>query len=64
MKTTKSDFYFKLIGYGQYEVTYTSPLTGKSWTKRITHMPLIDSTKNADEPTLTALKELKSYIKS
>lgn len=46
----KSDFYFKFAGYGHYEVTYVSPATNKKF-KTITHnMPLIDLTKNSDNP--------------
>jgi hypothetical protein len=45
-----SDFDFRLAGYGHYKVTYTSPVTGKSWTATTNDMPLIDATKNSDEP--------------
>lgn len=49
-KTTISDFRFEFAGYGHYKVTYTSPVTGKQWTAKTNDMPLIDATKNADEP--------------
>jgi hypothetical protein len=59
-----SDFSFQFSGYGHYKVTYTSPATRKSFTKLTTNMPLIDATKNADEPKKIDLKELKRVCKS
>jgi len=59
-----SDFSFQLAGYGHYKVTYTSPVTGKKWTKTTNDMPLIDDTKNADEPKIKDLNILKSVCKS
>lgn len=67
MKTKKNkitDFSFLPSGYGHYRVTYTSPLTGKSWTTVTNDMPLIDETKNADEPKQTNLNQLKRICKS
>ena len=58
-----SDFDFQFSGYGHYRVTYTSPLTGKKWTKTSTNMPLIDATKNADQPKKADLNELKRMCK-
>jgi hypothetical protein len=58
-----TDFRFEFAGYGHYKVQYTSPITGKSWTCKTANMPLIDETKNADEPTKRALNDLKSYCK-
>lgn len=49
-KISNSDFSFMPSGYGHYKVTYTSPVTGKKWTTVTNDMPLIDATKNADEP--------------
>ena len=43
-----SDFSFQFSGFGHYKVTYTSPVTGKRWTKTTNNMPLIDATKNAE----------------
>lgn len=65
MKTTikKSDFTFLPSGFGQYKVTYTSPVTGKKWTKVITDMELIDATKNSDSPKIKDLKALKFNVK-
>ena len=45
-----NDFRFKLTGYGRFEVTYTSPKTGKQWKTSTTDIRLIDDTKNAEEP--------------
>lgn len=67
MKTKKikiTDFSFLPSGYGHYRVTYTSPLTGKSWTTVTNDMPLIDATKNADEPKQTDLNRLKRMCKN
>jgi hypothetical protein len=58
-----SDFDFKFSGYGHYDVTYTSPVTGKKWTTRTDKMPLIDSTKNADSPKIKDLNTLKNLCK-
>ena len=58
-----SDFNFHFSGYGHYRVTYTSPLTGKKWTKTTTNMTLIDATKNADQPKKAYLNELKRMCK-
>lgn len=58
-----SNFSFKFSGYGHYEVTYTSPRTQKKFTKTINYMPIIDLTKNADEPKQKHLIELKRLVK-
>ena len=63
MKTKLSDFSFTPSGYGHYKVTYTSPITGKSWTCTTNDMPLIDSTKNADDPKQSDLETLKRKCK-
>ncbi len=65
MKTSISisDFYFEFLGRGAYNVTYTSPVTGKKWTNRTTNMPLIDVTKNADTPKKCDLEQLKRACK-
>lgn len=66
MKTRiqKTDFDFRPAGYGRYDVTYTSPATGKQWTAEITDMELIDATKNADEPKVRDLEALKYHCKN
>ena len=66
MKTKQisiSDFSFSFAGLGHYKVTYTSPVTGKKWST-ITHdMPLIDATKNSDNPKKVDLNRLKNDCK-
>ena len=64
MKTTINNFSFQFSGYGHYTVTYTSPATGKQWTKTISDMTLIDRTKNEDEPKQSDLDLLKKIVKS
>ena len=65
MKTSISISYFSFSfeGRGAYNVTYTSPITGKSWSSRTTNMPLIDATKNADYPKKCDLEQLKRVCK-
>lgn len=63
MKTQILDFSFLPSGYGHYKVTYTSPTTGKKWSTVTNDMPLIDDTKNADEPKRKDLNRLKSICK-
>jgi hypothetical protein len=58
-----SDFSFLPSGYGHYKVTYTSPVTGKSWKVTTNNMPLIDETKNADQPKIKDLIRLKALCK-
>lgn len=57
------DFSFKFVGYGHYNVTYTSPETGKQWSKLITDMGIIDATKNAEYPKRKDLDLLKQMVK-
>lgn len=64
MKASIYDFRFEFIGYGHYRVTYTSPKTGKQWSNTITDMPLIDATKNVEEPKRKDLDELKRMCKA
>ena len=67
MKTNKisiSDFFFFFSGHGHYRVTYTSPITGKSWQTVTSNMPLIDATKNAAEPKRCDLESLKYLVKN
>lgn len=66
MKTSilLSDFTFQFVGNGHYKVTYTSPITGKSWTTTTNDMPLIDDTKNAEQPKKKDLLILKRVAKN
>lgn len=59
-----SDFSFQISGYGHYKVTYTSPITGKSWTATTDNMLLIDATKNTDDPKKADLEALKRVAKN
>lgn len=61
--TAKTDFRFKPIGRGHYMVTYTSPKTGKQWNAITSDMPLIDLTKNEDDPKQKDLNHLKRVCK-
>jgi hypothetical protein len=63
-RTTKSDFQFLFSGHGHYKVIYTSPVTGKKWTKVTNDMPLIDVTKNEENPKRKDLEMLKFICKS
>jgi hypothetical protein len=60
----KSCFDFQFSGYGRYKVTYTSPVTGKKWSTVINDMPLIDVTKNCDQPLKKDLNTLKNICKN
>lgn len=64
MRTSIYDFDFRISGYGQYRVTYTSPVTGKQWSTVINDMTLIDATRNADEPKRKDLEALKWLCKN
>ena len=64
MKTQLAHFDFEFAGYGHYKVTYTSPVTGKTWHKTTSNMPLIDATKNEDNPKRKDLETLKKLVKS
>ena len=59
-----SDFRFEFSGYGHYKVTYTSPVTRKSWSVVTNDMRIIDDTKNADDPKKSRLNDLKKLCKS
>lgn len=58
-----TDFRFDFAGHGRYQVTYTSPCTGKSWSRIIHDMTLIDDTKNVSEPRMDRLMDLKRTVK-
>ena len=57
------DFTFEFKGAGHYKVTYTSPKTGKQWSKTITDMTIIDDTKNCENPKKKDLNHLKRMVK-
>lgn len=58
-----TNFSKSLQSYGHFNVTYTSPKTGKSWTTLTTDAQLIDSTFNSDNPTQADLNRLKKLCK-
>lgn len=68
-KTTISDFRFEFAGYGHYKVTYTSPVTGKSWTakglndlyKRLENF-IADCTRSEVDANRDALNKVQSMI--
>jgi hypothetical protein len=64
MTTSINHFSFEFMGYGHYKVTYTSPATGKEWSKTINDMSIIDRTKNADYTTVASLNQLKKLVKA
>lgn len=60
-----SDFSFMPSGYGHYKVTYTSPVTQKTWTTITNNMKIIDLTKNCDsDPLKKDLDDLKYICKN
>lgn len=63
-KISITDFSFQIAGYGHYKVTYTSPVTNRSWTTTTDDMTLIDATKNADSPKRKDLEALKYICKN
>lgn len=63
-KIEKTDFEFRFAGYGHFNVTYQSPVTGKTWSRIISDMSLIDATKNEESPKRKDLEILRRYIKA
>lgn len=63
-KISINDFKFAFLGKGHYLVTYESPKTGKKWSAITSNMPLIDATKNEEEPKRKNLEELRKLCKS
>jgi len=64
IKISRSDFQFLFSGYGHYKVTYISPITHKEFSTVTNNMPLIDLTKNAEEPKIKDLNRLKFTCKN
>ena len=62
-KISKYDFKFQFVGYGYYKVTYTSPITGKCWTRTINDMMMIDAVKNTEYPKIKDMEWLKKIVK-
>ena len=63
LSMNKHDFIFRFVTPGHYKVTYISPITGKSWTRVVTDMTLIDDIRFQDNPKIKKLEELKRLIK-
>lgn len=63
-KISKYDFKFQFVGYGYYKVTYTSPITSKSWTRTINDMMMIDAVKNTEYPKIKDMEWLKKLVKN
>lgn len=59
----KTDFRFEVVTYGHYKVTYTSPKTGKQYSAITNDMPLVDATKNTENPKIKDLTTLKKICK-
>lgn len=66
MKTpiSLSDFNFKIAGFGHYYIVYTYPISGKKIGVVTDNMPLIDATKNSENPKKNDLIRLKEFIKA
>jgi hypothetical protein len=58
-----TDFKFRCAGYGHYQVTYRSPKTGAEFTTVTDNMPLIDKTRNSENPKQKDLTTLKKLCK-
>ena len=63
-KISINNFSFLKTASGRYSVTYTSPVSGKSWTNSTNDMPLIDATKNEEKPKISDLNALKKICKN
>ena len=57
------DFTKKSAGYGQYNVTYTSKATSRSWTSYTSDSRIIDNTFNSENPKVKDLVRLKKICK-
>ena len=57
------DFTKKSVGYGQYNVTYTSKATGKMWTSYTSDSKIIDKTFNSETQKVKDLVKLKRICK-
>lgn len=64
MKINLTDFNFKPVAYGCWLVTYTSPITGKIWTRITSNQAIIDLTKNTENPKQKHLRRLERITKS
>lgn len=59
-----NDFSFVFTGYGHYLVTYTSPVTGKSWSRTLeSSSRLFADTYECEQPSVKNLNSLKRFVK-
>lgn len=63
MKIEKSNFTFRPMSIGLYQVSYESPVTGIKWSALVDDMELIDKTKNTEYPKRRDLETLKFHCK-
>ncbi len=61
---TIHQFTFTFKSYGIYSVQFATARRGDYYTALVDYMPLIDATKNSDEPTGAALRELAQYVRN
>jgi hypothetical protein len=66
-KLTVTDFSKRNKGYGQWELTYTSPISRNQWSCHYTESKNIDMLFNHEsdnKPTMKFLLYMKKYIKT
>jgi hypothetical protein len=63
-KIEKSDFTFTFVGYGQYDIVYTSPNTFRRWKKHVADNYYIDNVITEDSPKVKDLETLKTLCKT
>lgn len=61
MKPT--EFKIQFISYGHYRVIYTSPKTGREWSRVTDNTPLIDAVKGVEDPRQKDMEMLKKLCK-
>ena len=58
-----SNFNFKHVGYGHYEVKYTTPVRGDYYVAIIDDMLVIDHTLHSEIATISSIRDLISIVK-
>ena len=58
-----SNFKFKKVGYGHYEVKYTTPVRGDYYVAIIDDMLAIDHTLKSEIATISSIKDLIRIVK-